>query len=130
MKKKILAIDDSQAIRFLLQTVFAKNYDVSTASDGYTAMDHLTKRNLPDLIIANPRLPDFKDWELIEYLTASGLYGDIPIMVLSGFDKKETQTKCNEFSVDQFFLKPFNPLDLVKAVDNFTAVKNKAQPVS
>lgn len=130
MKKKILAIDDSQAIRFLLQTVFEKNYEVSTAPDGYSAMNHLTKKNLPDLIIANPRLPGLKDWELIEYLTASGLYGDIPIMVLSGFDKKETQIKCNEFSVDQFFLKPFNPLELVKAVDNFTAVKNKAQPVS
>ncbi|HZG24160.1 MAG TPA: response regulator [Chitinophagaceae bacterium] len=130
MKKKILAIDDSQAIRFLLQTVFEKNYEVSTAPDGYSAMNHLTKKNLPDLIIANPRLPGLKDWELIEYLTASGLYGDIPIMVLSGFDKKETQTKCKEFSVNQFFLKPFNPLDLVKAVDNFTAVKNKAQPVS
>src|SRR3990170_5624752 len=103
MKKKILAIDDSQAIRFLLQTVFEKKYDVSTAPDGYSAMNHLTKKNLPDLIIANPRLPDLKDWELIEYLTASGLYGDIPIMVLSGFDKKETQAKCNEFSVDQFF---------------------------
>ena len=130
MKKKILAIDDSQAIRFLLQTVFEKNYDMSTAPDGYSAMNHLTKKNLPDLIIANPRLPDLKDWELIEYLTASGLYGDIPIMVLSGFDRKETQSKCKEFSVNQFFLKPFNPLDLVKAVDNFTALKNQVQAVN
>jgi CheY-like chemotaxis protein len=130
MKKKILAIDDSQAIRFLLQTVFAKTYEVFTAADGYSAMSHLTKRNVPDLIIANPRLPDLKDWELIEYLTNSGLYGDIPIMVLSAFDRKETQMKCKEFSVNQFFLKPFNPLDLVKAVDHFTAVRNKTQPVN
>ena len=34
MKKKILAIDDSKAIRFLLQTVFSKNYQIITASDG------------------------------------------------------------------------------------------------
>lgn len=125
MKKKILAIDDSKAIRFLLQTVFSKNYHVITASDGCAAVSWLTKRNLPDLIIADPKLPDMKDWELIEYLVASGLYGNIPVMVLSALDKKETQQKCKEFGVHHFFLKPFNPVDLVKTVDSFTSIGRK-----
>lgn len=125
MKKKILAIDDSKAIRFLLQTVFGKKYEVLTAPDGCSAMNFLTKRNLPDVIIADPRLPDMNDWELIEYLTASGLYGDIPMLVLSAFDTKETQERCREFDIKQYFLKPFNPLDLVKAVDNFTTFERR-----
>ncbi|MEO5998457.1 MAG: response regulator [Chitinophagaceae bacterium] len=125
MKKKILAVDDSKAIRFLLQTVFSKNYQVITASDGCSAVNWLTKRNLPDLIIADPNLPDMKDWELIEYLAASGMYGNIPVMVLSAFDKKETQQRCKEFGVQQYFLKPFNPIDLVKTVDNFTSIGRK-----
>ena len=125
MKKKILAIDDSKAIRFLLQTVFSKNYEVVTAADGYSAVNWLTRRNLPDLIIADPNLPDMKAWELIEYLAASGMYGNIPVMVLSAFDKKETQQRCKELGVQQYFLKPFNPLDLVKTVDNFTSIGRK-----
>lgn len=125
MKKKILAIDDSKAIRFLLQTVFSKNYQVITASDGCSAVSWLTKRNLPDLIIADPNLPDMKDWELIEYLAASGMYGNIPVMVLSAFDKKETQLRCKEYGVQQYFLKPFNPVDLVRTVDNFTSIGRK-----
>jgi len=125
MKKKILAVDDSKAIRFLLQTVFSKNYEVITASDGYSAVNWLTRRNLPDLIIADPNLPDMKDWELIEYLAASGMYGSIPVMVLSAFDKKETQQRCKELGVHQYFLKPFNPIDLVKTVDNFTSIGRK-----
>ncbi len=125
MKKKILAIDDSKAIRFLLQTIFSKNYQVITASDGCSAINWLTRKNLPDLILADPKLPDMKDWELIEYLAASGMYGNIPVMVLSALDKKETQLKCKELGVRQFFTKPFNPIELVKSVDHFTSAGRK-----
>ena len=125
MKKRILAIDNSKAMRFLLRTVFSKNYQVVTAADGWSAINWLTKRNLPELIVVDPNLPDMKDWELIEYLTASGLYGNIPIMVLSALDKKEIQQKCKEFGVRQYFTKPFNPIELVKSVDNFTSIGRK-----
>lgn len=127
MKKKILAIDDSKAIRFLLQTVFGKNYQVYTASDGYSAMNMLTQGNSPDLIIADPKLPDMKDWELIEFLLASGFYGDIPILVLSALDKNETHSKCKELGVEKYYLKPFNPVELVRTVDSFTSFKNRLQ---
>lgn len=118
MKKQILAIDDSKAIRYLLQTVLGKNYKVTTASDAASAMFWLTKKNLPDLIIAEPQLPDTKDWELIEYLSSSGLYGNIPIIALSALEKKETIQKSRELNVKHYFLKPFNPIDLIKMVDN------------
>lgn len=127
MKRKILAIDDSKAIRFLLQTVFGKKYQVITASDGCSAMYWLTKKDLPDLIIADPQLPDMENWELIEHLTSSGLYGNIPVIVLSSLDKKETQQKSKELGVQQSFMKPFNPVDLIQAVDGYTMPGTKAR---
>jgi DNA-binding response OmpR family regulator len=72
MKKQILAIDDSKAIRFLLQTILSKDYQVITMPDGCSAMYWLSKKNLPDLIIADP----------------------------------------------QYFLKPFNPVDLLSVINN------------
>src|SRR6476620_4957100 len=120
MKKQILAIDDSKAIRFLLQTIFGKKYQVITASDGCSAMYWLTKKDLPDLIIADPQLPDMEDWELIEHLTSSGMYGNIPVIVLSGLDKKTTLQKSKDLGVQQSFMKPFNPVDLIEAVDSLT----------
>ena len=116
MKRQILAIDDSKAIRFLLQTVLGKDYTVVTAPDGCSAMYWLSKRNLPDLIITDAQLPDMQDWELIEELTTSGIYRDIPIMVISSLDKAETDARCQEFGVAENFTKPFNPVDLIKAV--------------
>ena len=116
MKKQILAIDDSKAIRFLLQTVLGKDYTVVTAPDGCSAMYWLSKRNLPDLIITDAQLPDMQDWELVEQLSSSGIYRDIPLMVVSSLDKAQVDAKCLEFGVAENFTKPFNPVDLINAV--------------
>ena len=116
MKKQILAIDDSKAIRFLLQTVLGRDYQVVTVPDGYSAMYYLSHREHPDLIIADPQLPDMENWELIEQLASSGMYGDIPLVVLSGLDSKETDAKCVEHGVLKYFMKPFNPVELVEAI--------------
>jgi len=117
MKKQILAIDDSKAIRFLLQTVLGREYHVVTVPDGYSAMYYLSHRSQPDLIIADPQLPDMEHWELIQQLASSGLYGDIPLIVLSGLDHKETELKCLEHGVVKYFMKPFNPVDLMTAIN-------------
>lgn len=125
MKKQILAIDDSKAIRFLLQTVLGKDYTVVTAPDGCSAMYWLSKRNLPDLIITDAQLPDMQDWELIEQLASSGIYRDIPIVVISSLDKAQVGAKCQEFGVAQNFTKPFNPVDLMTTVQQI--INNNTQ---
>jgi CheY-like chemotaxis protein len=99
MKKQILAVDDSKAIRFLLQTVLGKSYQVITVPDGCSAMHWLSKRNFPHLIIADPQLPDLENWELIQQLASSGIYKNIPVMVLSGLSAEETEQKLNELLV-------------------------------
>jgi CheY-like chemotaxis protein len=116
MKKRILAIDDSKAIRFLLQTLFSKNYQVITAADGCSAINWLSQNDLPDLIIADPQLPDMQNWELIEQLSTSGLYENIPMIVLSALGQTETEKKCLEYNIPDFFTKPFNPIDLMETV--------------
>jgi two-component system, chemotaxis family, chemotaxis protein CheY len=127
MKKQILAIDESKAIRFLLQTVLSKQHQVVTAADGHAALYWLSKKNLPDIIIVDPEMPDMQNWELIEHLKTSGLYGSIPMIVISALDKKETERKCRELGIDEYFQQPFNPEELEKAIDR-VAVKQKSRP--
>ncbi len=118
MKKQILAVDDSKAIRFLLQTVLGRDYQVITVPDGCSAMYWLSKKNSPDLIIADPQLPDMENWELVSQLSSSGMYGSIPILVLSALDKEETELKCLDYGVAKYFMKPFNPVDLLFAIQH------------
>ena len=124
MKKQILAVDDSKAIRFLFQTVLGKSYQVITVPDGCSAMHWLSRRNFPHLIIADPQLPDLENWELIQQLASSGIYKNIPVLVLSGLSKEETEENCAAYNVHHYFLKPFNPVDLVNTVQQL--IENKS----
>jgi len=116
MKRRILAIDDSKAIRYLLHTLLNKHYQVITAADGCSAINWLSQNELPDLIIADPQLPDMQNWELIEQLATSGLYGSIPVIILSALDQAEAEKKSEELGLARFFTKPFNPIDLIEQV--------------
>jgi DNA-binding response OmpR family regulator len=118
MRKEILVVDESKAIRFVLQTILRKHYKVTSVADGVSAMYCLRKNNLPDLIIINPDLNDFKDWELIRYLHNSHLYSSIPLMVISNQSEENTRLNAIKYQVANFFQKPFNPLYLLESVDN------------
>jgi len=117
MKRSILAVDDSKAIRYLLHTVLGNNYQVITAPDASSAMFGLSKKNLPGLIIADPQLPDMQDWELIAEFSSSAIYRDIPMIVLSSLDKNAVAAKCLKYGIADYFTKPFNPLDLNETVN-------------
>ncbi|MBL7735813.1 MAG: response regulator [Chitinophagaceae bacterium] len=132
MKKRILAIDDSKAIRFLLQTVLGKDFQMVTAPDGGAAMYWLSKNGRPDLIIADPELPDMDNWELIAEFSDSILYRDIPLLAISSLDKEQTREKCAEYGVKEYFMKPFNPLTLLETVNKLVngAPAKSAQPTS
>jgi len=121
MKKHILAVDESRAIRFLIQTIFKSSCRVTTAPDGLSAMYFLSKGNNPDIIIIDPELPDMPNWELVKNLQSSGLYGDIPVVVLTNGNAEEVKTKCDKYGVKVFFIKPFNPVRLAEEVKQILA---------
>ena len=127
MRRSILAIDDSKAIRFLLHTVLGKDHQVVTAPDACSAMFWLAKKNLPDLIIVDPQLPDVQNWELIAEFSSSAIYRDIPLIVLSSLDKDTTAAKCLQYGIAEYFTKPFDPLELNETVKK---VMSRVAPVS
>jgi CheY-like chemotaxis protein len=121
MKPIILAVDDSKAIRFLLQSIFGKNYQVVTAADASSAMYWLSRKELPQLIITDSQLPDVDNWEFITNLKNSVLYQQIPTIVLSSLEPAETISRCKTFEIDHFFFKPFNPVEIIDLVDELLA---------
>jgi CheY-like chemotaxis protein len=116
MKRTVLVIDGSKAMRFLMQTVLGQGFQVVTASDATSALFWLSKNNTPDLIVVDPQLPDGADWEMVDFLSDSGMYRNIPMIVLSALDKHEVSFKCSEFGIAHFATKPFNPLDFLNLV--------------
>lgn len=124
MKQTVLVINDSKAIRFLLQTILSKKYNVIAFPDACTTMQWLLRKNIPQLIIADPQLPDCENWEMISNLHNSGLYGNIPVIVLSNLSEEEMIVKATEYTnVVKSFTQPFNPLELLDVVETVVMEK-------
>jgi two-component system chemotaxis response regulator CheY len=113
MKKKILAIDDEITIRKLLSIFLSKYYDVETKADGLEALNWIQDGNSPDLIICDIQMPNMNGHEFVKNIRASGLYNDIPLLMLSGEEESETRIKFYKLKVKNFITKPFNPEELL-----------------
>lgn len=116
MKKKILIVDDSAPMRFLLEAMLSSRYKVYAATDGLTATMWLSNGNIPDLIITDVQMPNIDGWQLSKNLASNALYSDIPVIVLTGMDLKDNlQLYPN---VAKVMNKPFDPIKLIELVDN------------
>ena len=128
MKHTILVINDSKAIRFLLQTILSKKYNVISFPDACSTMQWLLRKNMAQLIIADPQLPDCENWELISNLHNSGLYGNIPVIILSNLSEEEVIVRCTEYTnVIKSFSQPFNPLELLEVAENIVLAKTPVE---
>ncbi len=88
-----------------------------SAPDGLVAMAWLSKGNMADLIITDLAMPNVDGWELLEYLSESQLYKDIPVVVLSGNTNVHLEEVTSLYqNVHEVMRKPFNPIDLLDRV--------------
>lgn len=119
MKKKILIIDDSLPIRYLLEAIFEKTYAVVPVQDGLAAMGWLSKGNSADLIITDLQMPNINGFELLDHLSGSFLYRDIPVIVLSANGDPNVSTIPTQYhNVRVIVQKPFDPLQLLNMVED------------
>ncbi len=112
MSKKILIIDDDQAIVKYLERFFKDNgYETITAYDGLEA-DDIVKKTTPDLITLDLEMP--KEWgpRFYRKLSKNKSFRDIPVIVISGLPGRDHSIK----KAVAFFGKPFEPDELLATV--------------
>jgi len=114
---KILIIDDSKPIRRLLEYILTReNYEVVSAQDGFEAIFWLSEGNRPDLIISDIEMPNFTGEEVISNLNNSGLFSDLPVIILTGVESEEIRENFLSRGVVGYLTKPFDPANLVRLV--------------
>lgn len=109
---KILVIDDESAIQKILKHYFKARHEVVTCDNGQEALLWLYQSNFPDFIIADINMPVLNGYDFIAEIKSSGIFGNIPLIILSGVDNSDTKIKCLESGADDFMVKPFNPREL------------------
>lgn len=128
VKPSILIVDDDDNIRMLLEFLLQKRYQVMVREDGLSAMAWLSAGNIPDLMIVDLEMPRLNGFDLLQQVRASGIFGHIPLIILSGYENPSVQQSCLDAGADAYLLKPFNP-DLIRKTIQQLLTKHREEAV-
>jgi DNA-binding response OmpR family regulator len=121
MKMSILSINGNKPFNYILQTVLSKDHYVTVASDPITGLKQMKSSGKISLVIIDTDSFEEEAVEFIEYIKSSLLF-QVPIIVLTTNETEFIQQKLSQLNVNDSFVKPFNPLDLVKKVNKILSV--------
>ncbi|MBI5570700.1 MAG: response regulator [Desulfomonile tiedjei] len=116
--KKILIVDDSEEIRDLVtMTLRRADRHVIQAKTGEEAVE-LARREKPDLIMMDIMMPGPVDGlEATRALKGDVRTKDCKVIFLTAKGQTEDLEEGFEAGADDYFVKPFSPLALMKKVD-------------
>ena len=126
--KKVLIVDDENAIRrFLRTSLSAHGYSVYEAADGKDAIIRAINVQ-PDLIILDLGLPGMSGIEVTKRLRE---WSETPILILSVQDQDSDKIEALDAGADDFLTKPFSVGELAARmrVAMRHAQKAEAEPV-
>lgn len=116
--KKVLVVEDDSPLCWLLETIMRNTYEVTVVNNGLDAWSLLSERNIPDVIISDLAMPGLDGIELLENLSESGLFRNIPVIILSGDEEPAKRKRCLDLGAFSFVIKPFEPRLLLEEVSN------------
>ena len=120
---RILLAEDDDEIRRALESLLSfDGYQVYAVENGGELMDYLsgwilgdTDETPADVIITDIRMPGFNGLTILEGLRARGW--KLPVIVISAFGDDEIRRRVQNLGGAVFFSKPFEPVDLERAVE-------------
>jgi CheY-like chemotaxis protein len=121
----ILIIDDDAGIRYILEKFLRHFFSTYSLSDGKEALLWLTN-NKPRVIITDLDMPNLNGVQFLKNLKSSLIFQDIKIFVVTGHDNPELMRTCNEYGINDYIIKPFNPLNLVVSIYNTLEIPIKS----
>ncbi len=123
-KKCILAVDDTAVILTRIMEVLGNDYEVVTANSGARAMKFLKERK-PDLILLDIKMSPMNGIETLQAIRGRRDLEDIPVIMLTGVEDKETVMESAKLGICDYILKPFSSRELDNRV--FRAFEKERQ---
>ncbi|GAB2546146.1 response regulator transcription factor [Spirosoma aerophilum] len=114
---RILIAEENPHIASILVQALKAEYDITIATNGKDAIQHLIQDNRYDCVVTELNLPLLEGLELIRLIRSNELIGHTPILVLSAALDSNTRIACLEAGADSYLAKPFNPLEVKAKID-------------
>ena len=113
MRKKILVVDDEEAIRGLVKAYLAKfDYEIKEASDGLQALDRLHDDDF-DLLICDIGMPNMDGWEVLKKLSSDTRMKNLSVIVLTAKTEEVDMLRAYDLGANYYLTKPFTKAQLL-----------------
>jgi two-component system KDP operon response regulator KdpE len=115
-KQRILVVDDDpDLVRALRLRLKANNFEVSTATDGYSAIATAQKEH-PALIVLDLGLPAGDGFVVLDRLQNLDALAGIPVVVLSARDPQANEERALKAGAAAFLQKPADNEELMNVI--------------
>ncbi|MFT6619421.1 MAG: CheY-like chemotaxis protein [Limisphaerales bacterium] len=119
-QSKVLIVDDEERNRDLLEAILRPlGFDLSTADNGREALAKAVELK-PDLILLDVMMPDLSGFEVCQQLRKSESTADIPIIMVTALDDRDSRIQGIEAGADDFISKPVDRVELKTRVQTVT----------
>ncbi|THB63347.1 MAG: hybrid sensor histidine kinase/response regulator [Desulfovibrio sp.] len=113
----VLVVDDTKANVDVLLELLGKEFDVSVAMDGESALA-VVDQEPPDLILLDIMMDGMDGFEVCRMLKSSSVTREIPVIFLTAMDQVEDEIKGLSLGAADYITKPFNPPVVLARVRN------------
>jgi len=128
--KTILIVDDTPSnIQVAMNILKNENYKMLFAQSGKKAFDIIKNNNI-DLILLDIMMPELNGFEVCKILNSDKNTKKIPIIFLSGKDSSSDIEEAYEAGGDDYVVKPFINIELIKKVNTHITLKKLKEKLS
>ena len=106
MGQTVLIVDDSGLNLRVAMNILKEHFEVMCANSGPAAFE-VMKKQIPDLILLDYHMPIMDGFQFIEKMRETEEYKDIPIIMLTADDDRDTEVRGFQAGVMDFIAKPF-----------------------
>lgn len=124
---KILIVEDEKRLAQLLKDAISDSFfSVVIAKDGNEGLKKF-KTFKPDIIITDIMMPFCDGLEMTQKIKKLDEF--IPIIILSAHSEKEKLLKAIDLGISKYFIKPFDPDELIEHINKIAPKLNKQKQV-
>jgi chemosensory pili system protein ChpA (sensor histidine kinase/response regulator) len=119
----VMVVDDSVTVRKVTSRLLARQHmEVLLARDGVDAVSQLQdSERLPDVILLDIEMPRMDGFEVASRVRSNPRMKDIPIIMISSRTGQKHRQRAFGLGVHNFLGKPYQEIQLLKAIDEVTS---------
>lgn len=112
MSSTVLIVDDEESGRQTVESVLeGEGYNIAMAENGFQAIEK-ARSLLPDVILLDVMMPGMTGFEVCQRIRSDPQLAEIPIILLTALDDRESMLSGLKSGADDFISKPFDRFEL------------------